>query len=789
VLRPHAKGGLGEVFVARDEELHREVALKEIQAPYADDPDSRSRFLLEAEVTGGLEHPGLVPVYGLGTYPDGRPFYAMRFIKGDTFHDAIKRFHQADGAKRDPGERGLALRGLLRRFIDVCNAVAYAHARGVLHRDLKPGNTILGNYGETFVVDWGLAKATGRRVADGATTEETLRPPSASGSALTRMGTVQGTPAFMSPEQAAGKVDELGPASDVYSLGATLYCLLTGKAPFEGRDVGEVLRQAQQGKFAPPRQLKREVPPALEAVCLQAMALKPEDRYPTARALAADVEQWLADEPVSAWREPLRLRLGRWARRHQKAVAATVAGLLVSMLAGVAGAWWLSEEKDKTEQALNRSQRAEKSASAQRQLALKTVRRVVDRIHARLKGSPNQQELRKDLLNEALEGLKEVDRAADTAEADHATIRALVELGDIFRDIEVGGLAEARKQYERAKDLARRVAEADPRSTQAQSDLSLALTRVGDVLLRQRETKAALDSYKEGLGISRKLVEADRGSALAQRELAVALIKLGDVQLQQGETKAALDSYQESLGVFRQLTEADRHSTLAKRDLALCLERVGDVQLRQGKTKETLDSYKESLGLRRELAKADRNFPQAQRDLSLALERVGDVQLRQGGPKAALTFYQESLDVRRQLAKADRLSALAQRDLAIALNKLGGVQLEQEDTKGALASYQEALGVSRRLAEADRDSAEAQRDLAIALSQMGDLHLRQRQTKAALQFCQESLGVFRQLAEADRDSAEAQRDLALTLDRVGDVQLEQRDTKGALASYQESLGL
>jgi tetratricopeptide (TPR) repeat protein len=519
------------------------------------------------------------------------------------------------------------------------------------------------------------------------------------------------------------------------------------------------------------------------------MALKPEDRYPTARALAAEVERWLADEPVSAWREPRRLRLGRWARRHQKAVAATVAGLLVAMLAGVAGGWWLLKEKDKTEQALNRSQRAEKSASAQRQLALKTVRRVVDRIHARLKGSPNQQELRKDLLNEALEGLQEVDRAADTAEADHATIRALVELGDIFRDIEVGGLAEARKLYERAKELARGLAGADPRSAQAQSDLSLALTRVGDVLLRQGETKAALDSYKEGLGISRQLAEADRGSALAQRELAVALIKLGDVQLQQGETKAALDSYQESLGVFRQLAAADRRSTLARRDLALCLERVGDVQLRQGKTKETLDTYQESLGIRRELAEADRNLPQAQRDLSLALERVGDVQLRQGGPKAALTFYQESLGVRRKLARADRHSALAQRDLAVALNKLGGVQLEQEDTKGALASYQESLGVSRQLAEADRGSAEAQRDLAIALGQMGDLHLRQRQTKAALQFCQDALGVFRQLAEADRGSAEAQRDLALALDRVGDGQWEQKETKGALASYQESLGL
>src|SRR5262249_52918618 len=148
---------------AHDHELHREVALKEIQDRHADHPESRGRFLLEAEITGGLEHPGIVPVYGLGTYADGRPYYAMRFIKGDSLKDAIERFHKTDVAGRDPGERTLALRQLLRRLIDVCNAIAYAHSRGILHRDLKPGNIMLGRYGETLVVDWGLAKPQGQR--------------------------------------------------------------------------------------------------------------------------------------------------------------------------------------------------------------------------------------------------------------------------------------------------------------------------------------------------------------------------------------------------------------------------------------------------------------------------------------------------------------------------------------------------------------------------------------------------------------------------------------------------
>jgi eukaryotic-like serine/threonine-protein kinase len=282
VLRPHAKGGLGEVFVAEDTELHREVAFKEIQKPRAHDAHSRSRFLLEAEVNGRLEHPGVVPVYGLGSYRDGRPFYAMRLIRGESLKEAIGRFHAADVPGRDPGERGLALRHLLGQFVAVCNAVPYAHSRGVLHRDLKPANVMLGQYGETLLVDWGLAKVLGRPEDSPAGEEATLRPSSGGGS-VTAAGAVLGTPAYMSPEQAAGRLDLVGPASDLYSLGATLYTLLTGQTPVRGDDQGELLRRVSRGEWAPPRQVKKGVPKALDAICRKAMALRPQDRYATAQ--------------------------------------------------------------------------------------------------------------------------------------------------------------------------------------------------------------------------------------------------------------------------------------------------------------------------------------------------------------------------------------------------------------------------------------------------------------------------------------------------------------------------
>jgi serine/threonine protein kinase/formylglycine-generating enzyme required for sulfatase activity len=345
VLRLLGHGGMGEVYVADDADLRRQVAVKRLR-PSAAGHAERRRFLREAEITGSLEHPGVVPVYGLTRDAAGWPSYAMRLVKGRTLQEAIRRLHDP-GA--DQGPPGLLLRQLLNRFVAVCNTIAYAHSRGVIHRDLKPANILLGDYGETLVVDWGLAKRLDlpgeTQPADG-----DCPPPHPTDGRedVTAPGDVLGTPAFMSPEQAAGRHDAVGPASDVYGLGATLYALLTARPPFGDGSVREVLQKVERGDFPPPRQLRPDTPRALEAICLKAMARQPAARYATALELAEDVERWLADEPVRACREPLRTRARRWLRRHRTPVTALAVLLTTAVAAGGLGTVLVGRERAKT---------------------------------------------------------------------------------------------------------------------------------------------------------------------------------------------------------------------------------------------------------------------------------------------------------------------------------------------------------------------------------------------------------------------------------------------------------
>ncbi len=309
-----------------------------------------------------------MPVYALGENSDGRLFYAMRLVRGETLKERIRRFHQAGSIGRQP----VAFRQLLNHFVRICDIVAYAHSRGVLHRDLKPSNVMLGKFGETLVVDWGLAKPI-EPSGDSqppAHDEVKLRPISGSSVKGTMHGATLGTPQYMSPEQALGQLERVGRVSDVYSFGATLYCILTGSPPLaDVNDVGAVLSRVALGDIAPPQSVKSDVPATLEAICMKAMAVRPEERYQSVRALEADMESWLADEPVQGVAEPWSRRLTTWERKHRTFVRIGAMALFAVALVSLVAAIIVNAARERAEEGRRQANDSSRIAEARKQEA------------------------------------------------------------------------------------------------------------------------------------------------------------------------------------------------------------------------------------------------------------------------------------------------------------------------------------------------------------------------------------------------------------------------------------
>ncbi len=305
----------------------------------------------------------------------------MQLIDGQSMQDAIRHFHnttlpQADG---NPFHTR-TFRQLLQSFIAVCNTLAYAHDQKVIHRDVKPGNIMLGRFGETFLLDWGLAKIVhgddDESVRSENTHETAIASEQASATSNTRPGQQLGTPAYASPEQVSGNIAEHTDLSDVYSLGATLYCLLVGRGPVDCKDLTSVDSVKELRKIRRPREIVRNVPRELEAICLKAMAFEAHGRYSSAQQLAQDLERFLADEPVAVLSDSLIQKAGRWGRKHPRMVAVIATTILATMFSLAVGSYVLGHNNRllaKSNRDLVAAQDAQKLAQTETMLALRAL--------------------------------------------------------------------------------------------------------------------------------------------------------------------------------------------------------------------------------------------------------------------------------------------------------------------------------------------------------------------------------------------------------------------------------
>lgn len=297
-----ARGGMGTIYVAEDTELNRQVAIKVLNSPEIT-TDLKGRMIREAQIIARLEHPGIVPVHDVGVLPDGRVFYAMKYVRGRRLDEYA--------AETD------SLRDRLRKFQAACDAVAFAHAHGVIHRDLKPQNIMIGSFGEVLVLDWGVARIL-RKHESGSEADTLMLPGNNSNlkPGDTTDGTIIGTRHYMSPEQARGEIERLDERSDVYSLGAVLYFLLTNQSP----------------STVPARAVNAKVSKPAEAICLRAMSTDVNARYPTAAELSRDVGKLLDAEPVAAYRESVFEKAGRWAGKNRFLILLVLAYLVMRII-------------------------------------------------------------------------------------------------------------------------------------------------------------------------------------------------------------------------------------------------------------------------------------------------------------------------------------------------------------------------------------------------------------------------------------------------------------------------
>jgi eukaryotic-like serine/threonine-protein kinase len=714
IMRPHAKGGLGQVFVAKDLELNRDVALKEIQLHHADDVESRARFVLEAEITGGLEHPGIVPVYGFGQYPDGRPYYAMRFIRGESLKETIERFHAVPATSGR--YESVDFRNLLGRFISVCYAIEYAHSRGILHRDLKPGNIMLGRYGETLVVDWGLAKAKGRYDVQVRIDEQTLRPRSGSGSAATLMGSAVGTPAYMSPEQASGRLDRMGPASDVYSLAATLYSALTGQNPFPKGNAFTILHKVQLGEFLRPREVVAAVPKPLEAICLKGMALKPEERYGSASELAQDIERWLADEPVKAFPDTWSDRARRWGRRHRRlvqvSIGATVAIACIASAAAIA-----------VSAALHREANAKQQSDEQFLLARNTMDRWLVGVSEALQYGPGMGAMRERLLQTAAKDYEKLlaYRSADPAlELDRG--RVLLRLGEVHRDL--GDFRAASASFAAAEEHFEQLPQRLPGVTaEAMVERGRALLRRGDLANRQDDGRA-LNHWQAAV----KAVEIPQPDTQTEFDrrlvLAAALLSIGQWFESAGQTAEARKELDAALEVLPTAYAAGSNESSLKQN-------------------QLLSTRVEATRLKAKIAAANGEWIEARRLLSQVFETLE-------------TATKDKRDEPRQMMTVAEL----QLDLAVVLHKAG---LHEE----ALGAYGSAASIQRRLLEMIPDNPDYRESLALTLLDRQQLLTELQRMREAEQDLREAMTLITRLVELNPQVAQYQQELAMGLESQG----------------------
>lgn len=785
------RGGCGVVSTAFDTQLQRLVVIKQIIAE-STTSDSATRFLNEAQITGQLSHPGIVPVYEMGEDRDGLPFYVMKYLQGETLSEKIQNHRQTQTSKSVQ----TSLNHLLRRFLDVCQTLAYAHQSGIIHRDLKPANVMIGQFGETVVLDWGLARRVsesdvltdhaqdqtatlGRNRNEAAGNRTPTPSPTQQNShshSLTQNGAVLGTAAYMSPEQARGANSSLDQRSDVFSLGVMLYEILSGVSPFRGDTLANTIENVARCSYRPLTQVSRKTPRALAAICSKAMAAEPGDRYDNANQLADDLESFLGNQPVSCYQERWYERMDRIADRHRSVVrsvfaAAVTIALLASIATGLVTKAHHAETiarqaadqaQKETAQALTLEKQASQFANRQLSYARLAADNWLIQLSGDLQFYPGLAPVRQDLIRQGLDHYQTLLQQAEQdmqhpwaswqwqADRGLEIARNLIRMGDLKN---LAGQQSAANQDYQAADQKLQTLSASAPTTEAENNQGL-------------QEEVLREMANAGLGLA--LTDANSDSALSKvKQIEAMLLKMLS-EKPHSETRNSLarcylihgrlvsDSEPETAQALFQKGLADtdilvqqqanpRHYHLREtllQDLAQSLYR--------GREWDAATRYfGELIQHLQDLPEAYQSRPDIQENISWAQMYLANCRVKQGRLREAIVLNEQSTA---QLEKAWSFlydaSFYRENQAAIDFN-LGRIQQRLGNYEKATEVYRSAIENLRTVIQQGDTSTDK-------ITQMANLYLAMGQAmlpidaEPAKQWLQQSEILIRHLSESER---------------------------------------
>jgi tetratricopeptide (TPR) repeat protein len=761
IVKELARGGMGRVSIAEDRALGRPVALKEV---IGDAPDLVARFERELALTARLQHPGIVTIHDGGRWPTGEPVYVMRLVDGESLERKIL------------GCTTLAQRiALLPHAIAAIDALSYAHAQGIIHRDLKPANVMIGDYGETVVIDWGLAKDL-RAPAEAK--DAGFGTGTSSSSGATVAGEVIGTPAYMPPEQARGvDVDE---RADVYALGALLYHVLAGAPPFRG-SADYVIDAVISGPPPSLAELVPDLPPDLLAIVTRAMATSADQRYASAAELGAELKRFQRGKLVASHQYTAWELAKRWLRRRRAVVAVATVAVVVLAVGAVISVRRIVHEERRVSRALRLAEANRAEAVKRGEDTARLLDFLIFKLYDKLEPVG-----RLDVLDDVATMLREHYSSRDDAvvgpEELRRRARARANLGAVLRN--KGDSSAALVEYRAAEAI---LSGLESQLTEPELGVALVAYKVaiGQLLAARGNDDAAVAVAHEALALTERGLASTRSTSWLRAKVSAQLL-LGQALEERRELTAALASYHAACATAQELAAIENNRD-SKRTMSRCHDNVGDVLVARADYPAALVEYRAALSIDAALLGAEPDDISLTSDVRFDYQKNGDALAGIGDTKGALAMYRSALDIARSLVTRDPENAIWRREQSVTHVRIGDVLSTPETLHEAIAAFRAAQTIRRDLVARDPSNADWKRDLLIVEAKLGTMLEASGQLVDALTAYDAARVIGEARLALPGNRLAGQRDLLLPMSGLGRVHATRGDLAQALRWHRAEL--